>query len=104
MKLHFPEDGLVFDYRLDDAGISSTEDEEDEEEEGKQVTMGLPRTEGGQSPTPSMNNGHLEKATLTATRSEAVGCFCHHPELYSLPAVYCCVHCIGMGIETVTIS
>ncbi|XP_057625591.1 dynein axonemal heavy chain 1 [Chionomys nivalis] len=37
MKLLFPEDGLVFDYRLDDAGISSTEDEDDEEEEGKQV-------------------------------------------------------------------
>ncbi|KAK7819786.1 hypothetical protein U0070_012392 [Myodes glareolus] len=37
VKLLFPEEGLVFDYRLDDAGISSTEDEEDEEEEGKQV-------------------------------------------------------------------
>lgn len=32
----------MFDYRLDDAGISSTEDEEDEEEEGKQVVMACP--------------------------------------------------------------
>lgn len=47
MKLLFPEEGLVFDYRLDDAGISSTEDEEDEEEEGKQVAVGLPRNGGG---------------------------------------------------------
>ncbi|XP_054451580.1 dynein axonemal heavy chain 1 [Pteronotus mesoamericanus] len=37
LTLHFPEEGLVFDYRLDDAGISNTNDE-DEEEEGKQVT------------------------------------------------------------------
>lgn len=37
----FPEEGLVFDYRLEDAGISNTNDEEDEEE-GKQVTAGLP--------------------------------------------------------------
>lgn len=42
----------MFDYRLDDAGISSTEDEEDEEEEGKQVAMGLPRNGGGWSPSP----------------------------------------------------
>ncbi|XP_008850074.1 dynein heavy chain 1, axonemal [Nannospalax galili] len=34
----FPEEGMVFDYRLDDAGISSTEDDEDEEDENKQVT------------------------------------------------------------------
>lgn len=46
MKLLFPEEGLVFDYRLDDAGISSTEEEE-EEEEGKQVAMGLSRNGGG---------------------------------------------------------
>lgn len=39
--MHFPEEGLVFDYRLEDAGISNTNDE-DEEEEGKQVTAGLP--------------------------------------------------------------
>ncbi|KAM7063036.1 dynein axonemal heavy chain 1 [Molossus nigricans] len=32
----FPEEGLVFDYRLEDAGISNTNDEE-EEEEGKQI-------------------------------------------------------------------
>lgn len=47
VKLRFPEEGLVFDYRLDDAGISSAEEEEDDEEEGKQVAMGLPRKEGG---------------------------------------------------------
>lgn len=40
--MHFPEEGLVFDYRLDDAGISNTNEDEDEEEEGKQVTAGLP--------------------------------------------------------------
>lgn len=38
----FPEEGLVFDYRLEDAGISSTNDDEDEEEEDKQVTVGPP--------------------------------------------------------------
>lgn len=32
----------MFDYRLDDAGISNTNEDEDEEEEGKQVTAGLP--------------------------------------------------------------
>ncbi|XP_023393798.1 dynein heavy chain 1, axonemal [Pteropus vampyrus] len=37
LTLHFPEEGLVFDYRLEDAGISSTNDDEDEEEEGKQI-------------------------------------------------------------------
>uniref|UniRef100_A0A8C5KDU7 Dynein axonemal heavy chain 1 n=1 Tax=Jaculus jaculus TaxID=51337 RepID=A0A8C5KDU7_JACJA len=37
LTLPFPEEGLVFDYRLDDAGISNTEDDDDEEEEGKQV-------------------------------------------------------------------
>ncbi|XP_058416307.1 dynein axonemal heavy chain 1 isoform X1 [Diceros bicornis minor] len=37
LTMHFPEEGLVFDYRLEDAGISSTNDDEDEEEEGKQV-------------------------------------------------------------------
>ncbi|KAL1764432.1 dynein heavy chain 1, axonemal [Sigmodon hispidus] len=48
VRLRFPEEGLVYDYRLDDAGISSsTEEEEDEDEEGKQVTLGLPRNEGG---------------------------------------------------------
>ncbi|XP_004631750.1 dynein heavy chain 1, axonemal [Octodon degus] len=36
LTLHFPGDGLVFDYRLDDTGISNM-DEEEEEEEGKQV-------------------------------------------------------------------
>lgn len=52
MKLLFPEDGLVFDYRLDDAGISSTEDEDDEEEEGKQVAMACPGMGEGRTPDP----------------------------------------------------
>lgn len=47
VRLHFPKEGLVFDYRLDDAGISSIEDDEDDDNEGKKVTMGLPRNEGG---------------------------------------------------------
>ncbi|EDL24804.1 mCG3819, partial [Mus musculus] len=38
VKLGFPEDGLVYDYRLDDAGISSTEDDDEEEDENKQVS------------------------------------------------------------------
>ncbi|XP_070947930.1 dynein axonemal heavy chain 1 isoform X2 [Macaca nemestrina] len=37
LTLLFPEEGLVFDYRLEDAGISGTNDNEDEEEEYKQV-------------------------------------------------------------------
>nr|XP_054101684.1 dynein axonemal heavy chain 1 isoform X2 [Callithrix jacchus] len=37
LTLLFPEEGLVFDYRLEDAGISGTNDDEDEEEEFKQV-------------------------------------------------------------------
>lgn len=37
----------MFDYRLDDAGISSTEEDEEEEDENKQVAMGLPQKEGG---------------------------------------------------------
>lgn len=37
IKLEFPAEGLVFDYRLDDAGISNTEDDDEEEEENKQV-------------------------------------------------------------------
>ncbi|ELV10380.1 Dynein heavy chain 1, axonemal [Tupaia chinensis] len=37
VTLHFPDEGLVFDYRLEDAGISSTNDEEEDDEEGKQV-------------------------------------------------------------------
>lgn len=49
MKLGFPEDGLVYDYRLDDAGISSTEDDDDDEDENKQVATGLPGKEGGES-------------------------------------------------------
>ncbi|XP_038950112.1 dynein axonemal heavy chain 1 isoform X1 [Rattus norvegicus] len=37
IKLAFPEEGLVYDYRLDDAGISSTEDDDEDDEESKQV-------------------------------------------------------------------
>ncbi|XP_072576883.1 dynein axonemal heavy chain 1 isoform X1 [Vulpes vulpes] len=37
LTMHFPEEGLVFDYRLEDAGISNTNDDEDEDEEGKQI-------------------------------------------------------------------
>lgn len=32
----------MFDYRLEDGGISSTDDNEEDDEEGKQVTAGLP--------------------------------------------------------------
>lgn len=42
LTLPFPEEGLVFDYRLEDGGISSTDDNEEDDEEGKQVTAGLP--------------------------------------------------------------
>lgn len=38
LTLHFPREGLVFDYRLEDAGISNTDDDDEEEEEGKQVS------------------------------------------------------------------
>ena len=40
IKLKMPPEGLVYDYRLDDAGISSPALEEDEEEElkSKQVS------------------------------------------------------------------
>ncbi|XP_006892361.1 PREDICTED: dynein heavy chain 1, axonemal [Elephantulus edwardii] len=40
LTMHFPEEGLVYDYRLDDAGISNTNEDEEEEEESsrKQVT------------------------------------------------------------------
>lgn len=34
IHLCFPEEGLVYDYRLDDAGISNLEDD-NEDEEGK---------------------------------------------------------------------
>ncbi|XP_004676628.1 PREDICTED: dynein heavy chain 1, axonemal [Condylura cristata] len=37
LTLCFPEEGLVFDYRLDDAGISNTSNDEDEDEENKKV-------------------------------------------------------------------
>ena len=41
IKLKFPAGGLVYDYRLDDAGISSPAMEEDEEEDlkSKQVLL-----------------------------------------------------------------
>lgn len=32
IQLCFPEEGLVYDYRLDDAGISNLEDDEEDEE------------------------------------------------------------------------
>ncbi|XP_054992649.1 dynein axonemal heavy chain 1 [Sorex araneus] len=38
LSLLFPEEGLVFDYRLDDAGISNVNEEEEEEEDAKQVS------------------------------------------------------------------
>ena len=31
----FPDDGLVYDYRLDDGGASKTKEDEDEEETKK---------------------------------------------------------------------
>ena len=31
----FPESGLVYDYRLDDGGVSRTSEDEDEEEHKK---------------------------------------------------------------------
>ena len=37
----FPEEGLVYDYQLDDAGISLPAMEEDEEEENKSRKVGL---------------------------------------------------------------
>uniref|UniRef100_H0V0D2 Dynein axonemal heavy chain 1 n=1 Tax=Cavia porcellus TaxID=10141 RepID=H0V0D2_CAVPO len=38
LTLHFPAEGLVFDYRLEDTGISNINDDDEEEEEGKQVS------------------------------------------------------------------
>lgn len=32
IHLCFPEEGLVYDYRLDDAGISNLEDDDEDEE------------------------------------------------------------------------
>ena len=37
----FPEEGLVYDYQLDDAGISLPAMEEDEEEENKSRKVSL---------------------------------------------------------------
>ncbi|XP_023368810.1 dynein heavy chain 1, axonemal [Otolemur garnettii] len=37
LTMQFPEEGLVFDYRLEDAGISNTNDDEEDDEEGKKV-------------------------------------------------------------------
>lgn len=40
MRLLFPEEGLVYDYKLDDAGLSSTEeDDEDVRKEVKYFTF-----------------------------------------------------------------
>lgn len=37
----FPDDGLVYDYRLDDGGASKTKEDEDEEETKKTKVEGL---------------------------------------------------------------
>ena len=38
----FPEGGLVYDYRLDDGGVSKTGDDEEEEEHKKtKASIGL---------------------------------------------------------------
>ena len=74
VALLFPEEGLVFDYRLEDGGISSTSDDEDEEEEGKQVTEawsqgqhGEQGGEGGGQVVAVLLNGCREEALLMAT-------------------------------------
>jgi dynein heavy chain len=38
VELCFPEEGLVYDYQLDDAGISNMGDEE-EEDRGRKVSI-----------------------------------------------------------------
>ena len=38
----------MFDYRLEDGGISSTSDDDDEEEEGKQVTEAWSQDQHGE--------------------------------------------------------
>ena len=55
IKLKFPAGGLVYDYRLDDAGISSPAMEEDEEEDlkSKQVL-----------PASVTSLGHSDRLTL----------------------------------------
>lgn len=35
IQLCFPEEGLVYDYRLDDAGISHFEDEDEDDKDRK---------------------------------------------------------------------
>lgn len=35
--MQFPQQGLVYDYRLEDGGASSTEDEEEEEQKSAEV-------------------------------------------------------------------
>lgn len=74
MALLFPEEGLVFDYRLEDGGISSTSDEDDEEEEGKQVTEAWSQEkhreggrEGGGQVVAVLLNGCRGEALLMAT-------------------------------------
>lgn len=62
----------MFDYRLEDAGISSTNDDEDEDEEGKQVNAGLCRGGRTEGPTgwwlsSSMNNDCREEPMRMAT-------------------------------------
>lgn len=69
----------MFDYRLEDGGISSTTDDEDDDE-GKQVTADLPR-EGptGWRLSSSMNSDCREEAALTVTGLR-LGLFASSPE------------------------
>ena len=41
LELPFPESGLVYDYQLDDAGISLPALEDEDEEEGKGRTASV---------------------------------------------------------------
>uniref|UniRef100_G3TQL9 Dynein axonemal heavy chain 1 n=1 Tax=Loxodonta africana TaxID=9785 RepID=G3TQL9_LOXAF len=69
LTMCFPEEGLVFDYRLEDGGISNTSEDEDEEEESiKQVAIGPPPNRTGQG---GLQNMTREEAMLSATRSQA---------------------------------
>ena len=74
----------MFDYRLEDGGISSTTDDEDDDE-GKQVTADLPR-EGRHREGPtgwwlssSMNSDCREEAALMVTGLR-LGLFASSPE------------------------
>ena len=41
----FPEGGLVYDYRLDDGGVSKTGEEEEEEEQKKTKASSVHKTD-----------------------------------------------------------